>query len=74
MRNHGNFVGSLGNLCRWLGERARRRASRSIRAFPPPTQRDDDGTVIGVVTGDMGVGRDGEAKDTFTPGIELCGR
>jgi electron-transferring-flavoprotein dehydrogenase len=60
MNNHGNYIVSLGNVCRWLAGRPRRWASRSIRASPPAeVLYNDDGSVIGVATGDMGVERDG---------------
>jgi electron-transferring-flavoprotein dehydrogenase len=75
MRNHGNFVGSLGNLSRWLGERAEALGVEIYPGFPASDlKRDDNGAVVGVITGDLGVGRDGEPKDSFTPGIELCGK
>ncbi len=72
MRNHGNYVISLGNLCRWLAEQAE---AMGVEIYPGFAAAEvlyhGDGRVKGVATGDMGIGRDGEQKDTFTPGIEM---
>jgi len=75
MKNHGNFVGSLGNLCRWLAERAEALGVEIYPGFPAADlKRDENGSVIGIVTGDLGVARNGEEKDTFTPGIPLSAK
>ncbi len=70
--NQGNFAVSLGNLCRWLGEQAE---AMGVNVFPgfaaAEVLYDDHGAVVGVATGDMGVGADGEHKATFEPGYEL---
>jgi len=70
--NAGNYALSLGNLCRWLGEQAE---ELGVNVFPgfaaAEVLYDDNGAVNGVATGDMGVGADGEKKDSFTPGYEL---
>ena len=70
--NHGNYATSLGNLCRWLGEQAE---AMGVNVFPgfaaSEVLFDESGAVAGVATGDMGIGRDGEKKATFTPGYEL---
>ncbi len=72
MRNHGNYIVSLGLFCRWLGEQAQ---SLGVDIFPgfPASQllMGENGDVQGVITGDMGVGRDGEPKPGFQPGVEL---
>ncbi|MEE8247943.1 MAG: NAD(P)/FAD-dependent oxidoreductase, partial [Alphaproteobacteria bacterium] len=72
MRNHGNYVISLGNLCRWLAEQAE---AMGVEIYPGFAAAEvlyhGDGRVKGVATGDMGIGRDGAQKDAFTPGIEL---
>jgi len=72
MHNKGNYVISLGNLCRWLAEQAE---ALGVEIYPGFAAAEvlfhDDGRVKGVATGDMGVGADGEAKDSYTPGIEL---
>ncbi|WP_420393166.1 electron transfer flavoprotein-ubiquinone oxidoreductase [Acuticoccus sp.] len=75
MANHRNFVGSLGSLCRWLGTVAEGLGVEIYPGFPAAElKRDENGAVIGIVTGDFGVGRDGEPKDGYTPGMELVGK
>ena len=75
MANHGNYIISLGNVCRWLASEAE---SLGVAIFPGFSAAEvlfhDDGSVKGVATGDMGIGRDGKPKDTFEPGIELHAR
>tara|TARA_R100000306_G_scaffold62312_1_gene68427 strand:- start:30082 stop:31722 length:1641 start_codon:yes stop_codon:yes gene_type:complete len=72
MHNEGNYIISLGNLCRWLAERAEELGAEVYPGFPAADiLYNDDGSVKGVLTGDMGVGRDGEPTDSFTPGMEL---
>jgi len=76
MNNHGNYIGSLGDLCRWLGEQAE---ALGVEIYPGFAASEiiycDDGEkVIGVATGDMGVSREGEPKDGFTRGMELNGK
>ena len=72
MKNHGNYIISLGNLCRWLATQAE---GLGVEIFPgfaaAEILYDDDGRVGGVATGDMGVGRDGTPTDTYTRGMEL---
>lgn len=72
MHNEGNYIISLGNLCRWLGEQAE---ALGVEIFPGFTAADvvyhEDGSVKGVVTGDMGVGHDGQPTANYTPGMEL---
>ena len=75
MNNHGNFVGSLGALTRWLGARAETLGVEIYPGFPATELLfGDKGEVSGVATGDMGVGRDGARKASFTRGIELKGK
>ena len=75
MNNHGNYIGSLGSVVRWLGEQA---AELGVEIYPgfaaAEVLYDENGAVVGVATGDMGVGRDGEPKDSFTRGMELRGK
>ena len=75
MHNEGCYTGSLGNLCRWLAEKAE---GLGVEIFPGFAAAEilynDDGSVKGVATGDMGVGRDGEQKGDYTPGLELHAR
>ena len=72
MNNHGNYVVSLGNLCRWLAEQA---TEMGVEIYPgfaaAEVLYNEDGSVKGVATGDMGVARDGSHKDSYTPGMEL---
>ena len=72
MNNHGNFIISLGNLCRWLAEQAE---ALGVEIYPGFAASEilfnEDGSVKGVATGDMGRGKDGTETENFTPGIEL---
>jgi electron-transferring-flavoprotein dehydrogenase len=75
MSNHGNYIVSLGDVVRWLGEQAEELGVEVYPGFAASeVLYNADGTVYGVATGDMGVGRDGEPKDSFTPGMELHGK
>jgi electron-transferring-flavoprotein dehydrogenase len=73
--NKGNYAISLGNLCRWLGEQAE---AMGVNIFPgfaaSEVLYNEDGSVKGIATGDMGVGADGEQKGTYVPGYELHAR
>ncbi|MBT7646875.1 MAG: electron transfer flavoprotein-ubiquinone oxidoreductase, partial [Rhodospirillaceae bacterium] len=75
MNNHGNYIVSLGNVCRWLGEQAE---AMGVEIFPGFAASEvlfhEDGSVKGVATGDMGIGKDGEKKAHYEPGIELHAR
>ncbi len=72
MHNEGNYIVSLGNVVRWLGAKAE---ELEVTVFPGFAAAEvlyhPDGSVKGIVTGDMGVSRDGEQKHSFTPGYEL---
>ncbi|SLN34089.1 electron transfer flavoprotein-ubiquinone oxidoreductase [Oceanibacterium hippocampi] len=72
LHNHGNYIISLGNLCRWLGQQAE---ELGVEIFPgfaaAEVLYNEDGSVKGVATGDMGISRSGEQKSTFEPGVEL---
>ncbi len=72
MNNHGNYIVSLGNVCRWLGEQAE---SLGVEVYPGFAAAEvlyhEDGRVKGVATGDMGVGRDGKPSEGYEPGVEL---
>jgi electron-transferring-flavoprotein dehydrogenase len=71
-QNHGNYVVSLGNFCRWLGQQAE---SLGVEIFPGFAAAEvlygSDGRVVGVATGDMGIGRDGQPTTGHQPGMEL---
>ena len=75
MNNHGNFIGSLGNVVRFLASEAE---NLGVEIYPGFAGAEvlygDAGEVVGVATGDMGVGRDGKPKDSFTRGMELKGK
>ena len=72
MNNHGNFVVSLGEVCRWLGQKAEALGVEIYPGFAAvEVLYDDNGAVAGVATGDMGIGKSGEPKDSFTRGMEL---
>ena len=72
MNNHGNFIVSLGNVCRWLATKAE---ALGVEIYPGFAAAEvlfgGQGEVVGVATGDMGIGRNGERKDSFTRGMEL---
>ncbi len=75
MTNHGNYIVSLEDVVRWLGEQATELGVEVFPGFPAAeVLKDADGRVTGVATGDMGVGRDGRPKDSFTRGVELRGK
>ncbi len=75
MGNRGNYIISLGNLCRWLAGQAEELGVDIFPGFPAAAVRyAEDGRVGGVVTGDMGVARDGARKDAYQPGMELMAR
>ncbi len=72
MNNHGNYVVSLGNVCRWLATKAE---AAGVEIYPgfaaAEVLFDGSGAVAGVATGDMGLAKDGHHKDSFTRGMEL---
>ena len=72
MNNHGNYIVSLGNVCRWLATQAE---ALGVEIYPgfaaAEVLYNAEGAVVGVATGDMGIGREGEKTDAFEPGIEL---
>lgn len=71
MHNHGCYIGSLGNLCRWLAGKAEAMGVEIYPGFPAASLIEEDGVIKGVITGDMGVARDGSHKDMYQPGMEL---
>ena len=75
MSNDGCYTASLGNTCRWLGEQAE---GMGVEIFPgfaaSEVLYNDDGSVRGVVAGVMGIGRDGEHKPDYEPGVELTAK
>ncbi|MGM3425179.1 electron transfer flavoprotein-ubiquinone oxidoreductase [Pseudomonas benzopyrenica] len=76
MHNEGNYIISLGNFCRWLGQQAE---ALGVEIYPGFAAQepliDDQGVVRGIITGDLGVDREGQPKDgVYTPGMELRGK
>src|SRR5579871_1694842 len=75
MDNHGNFIVSLGNVCRWLATKAE---ALGVEIYPGFAAADvlfgENGEVLGIATGDMGIDRNGEPKASFTRGMELRGK
>jgi electron-transferring-flavoprotein dehydrogenase len=75
LRNHGNYIASLGSVVRWLGQQAE---ALGVEIYPgfaaAEILYDDAGAVRGVATGNMGVGRDGQPTDAFQPGMELLAK
>jgi electron-transferring-flavoprotein dehydrogenase len=74
-RNHGNYVVSLANVCRWLGKQAE---ALGVEIFPGFAAAEvlygENGAVRGVATGDMGIGKDGKPTASYQPGMELSAR
>ncbi len=75
VKNHGCYIVSMGNVCRWLAEIAE---GMGVEIYPgmaaSQTLTRADGSVRGVVVGEMGTGRDGEKKASYEPGMELVGK
>ena len=71
MNNHGNYVISLGNLCRWLAEQAENLGVEIFPGFPASKLIYEGDNVVGVQTGDMGIDANGELKPGNEPGIEI---
>ncbi len=71
MHNHGNYVVSLGNVVRWLGQQAEELGVEIYPGFAAAELLVEDGRVTGVATGDMGVGKNGAATGNFQRGMEL---
>src|SRR5437660_8798810 len=75
MHNHGNYIISLGNLCRWLAKEAEELGVEIYPGFAAAeVLYDEAGRVRGVATGDMGIGKDGKPTERYTPGVELIAR
>ena len=75
MHNKDNYIISLGNFCRWLGEQAEALGVEVYPGFPAASVLyHEDGSVRGVATGDMGIGKDGEKTDGYMPGMDLLAK
>ena len=75
VQNHGNYVVSMGNVCRWLAEQAE---AMGVEVYPGMAASRyltrADGSVRGVIVGEVGIDRDGQRRDSYEPGIELSGK
>lgn len=71
MHNSGNYIVSMGNVCRWLAAQAEQLGVEIFPGFPAAELIIEDGVVKGIITGDMGLDVDGTPKDSFEPGMEL---
>lgn len=75
VKNHGCHIVSMGNVCRWLAEQAE---GMGVEIYPAMAASQllyrDNGSVRGVVVGEMGIGKDGIPKDSYEPGMELVGK
>lgn len=69
--NKGNYITSMGNVCRWLAEQAEQLGVEIFPGFPAADIIVEDGRVAGIITGDMGLDSKGEQKPGFEPGMEL---
>ena len=75
MHNDGNYIVSLGEVCRWLGEQAEALGVEIFPGFPASeVLYHEDGSIKGVATGEMGRGKSGDAKASYEPGMELHAR
>jgi len=74
MSNHGNYIVSLSNLCKWLATQAEALGVEIYPGFPAAALVIENGVVKGVTTGDLGVAKDGHHKGGFTPGMNLLGK
>jgi electron-transferring-flavoprotein dehydrogenase len=74
MRNHGNYIVSLGDVCRYLARKAEALGVEIYPGFAAAEVLFEGGAVSGVATGDMGIGKDGHNKESFARGMELRGK
>jgi len=73
-QNHGNYIASLGSVCRWLGKQAEALGVEIFPGFAASEVLYEGNTVKGVATGDMGISRKGEKTSAYQPGMELHGK
>jgi electron-transferring-flavoprotein dehydrogenase len=71
MHNKGNYIVSLGNVCRWLAQQAEALGVEIYPGFAAAELLEENGRIVGVATGDMGIGRDGQPTDSYQRGMEL---
>jgi electron-transferring-flavoprotein dehydrogenase len=71
MHNHGNYIVSLGNVCRWLATQAEELGVEIYPGFAAAELLEEAGRIVGIATGDMGIGKDGTPTANFARGMEL---
>ncbi len=74
MNNHGNYIISLSNLCRWLATQAENIGVEIFPGFPAAKLLIEEGRVAGVVTGEFGIAKDGHKKDSYQEGVTIRGK
>ncbi|MFL5253691.1 MAG: electron transfer flavoprotein-ubiquinone oxidoreductase [Rhodopila sp.] len=74
MKNHGNYIVSLGNVVRWLGQQAEALGVEIYPGFAATELLEEDGRIVGIATGDMGIGKDGQPTENYQRGMELRAR
>jgi electron-transferring-flavoprotein dehydrogenase len=74
MHNHGNYIVSLGNVVRWLGQQAEELGVEIYPGFAATELLEEDGRIVGIATGDMGIGKDSQPTGNFQRGMELRAR
>jgi electron-transferring-flavoprotein dehydrogenase len=74
MHNHGNYIVSLGDVVRWLGQQAEALGVEIYPGFAATELLEEDGRIVGIATGDMGIGKNGQPTDNFQRGMELRAR
>lgn len=74
MHNHGNYIISLSNFCRWLAVQAENLGVQIFAGFPAAELLIENGRVAGVITGEFGVGKDGQKKDSYQAGVTIKGK
>jgi len=74
MHNHGNYVISLGNFCKWLATQAEALGVQIFPGFPAADLLIENGRIAGVITGEFGVAKDGSKKPSYQPGMEIKGK
>lgn len=74
MNNHGNYIISLSNFCRWLAVQAESLGVQIFSGFPAAELLIANGRVAGVITGEFGIGKDGQKKDSYQAGIAIKGK
>ena len=71
MHNEGNYIVSLGDVCRWLGRQAEALGVEIYPGFAAAELLEEDDRIVGVATGDMGIGKDGQPTENYQRGMEL---